>query len=467
MKNKTIHFPFKSNFFKEQDPFHFVLVFFIIFFGTAIFFSIPTFYDYKKYNQKIEETINSEFKIKLQNLENISFKFIPSPHLVIKKADFKIRDNETDSIAELKKIKVYISISEFYKSDIFKIKKITVSKANLYLNSLSLRNFIQNLKKSVVNHFIIKNSTLFFKDKKNEIILISKIKNLDYKNDFVNKKKILKIDGNIFDSNYKFKYFIDYEQPNIQNAILELKNPNLIFENSLIEDFYSSNSDQNGKLNIEFLNNKNIIKYKIAEHKIDFSNEQTKNSNFDINGLINFNPFNFNLEVDLKKIDLIEIEQLLYLIHMSQNTKYENLSGNIKVNFKNINFKSIKNGSAIMAFESSKIILKEKLFFLDNFASIEVVDFEYLDNSDQILQMKIKLNIFDNLKFNRFLFHYKKNRIEEKNLYFIYQYNANNLSSFISPISNKGFVNSVELYQFKNLQQLKNLLRDDKVFKLD
>ena len=83
---------------------------------------------------------------------------------------------------------------------------------------------------------------------------------------------------------------------------------------------------------------------------------------------------------------------------MNQSTKYDNLSGNIKINFKNINFKSIKNGSAIMAFESSKIILKEKLFFLDNFASIEVVDFEYLDNSDQILQMKIKLNIFDNVK---------------------------------------------------------------------
>ena len=119
--------------------------------------------------------------------------------MVIKKADFKIRDNETDSIAELKNIKVYISISDFYKSDTFKIKKITVSKANLYLNSLSLTNFIQTLKKSVVIHFVIKNSTLFFKDKKNEIILISKIKNLDYKNDFVNKKKILKIDGIIFD----------------------------------------------------------------------------------------------------------------------------------------------------------------------------------------------------------------------------------------------------------------------------
>ena len=58
MKKKSFTIPFKSNFFKEQDPFHLVIVFFVIFFGTAIFFSIPTFYDYKKYNQKIENTIN-------------------------------------------------------------------------------------------------------------------------------------------------------------------------------------------------------------------------------------------------------------------------------------------------------------------------------------------------------------------------------------------------------------------------
>tara|TARA_Y100000590_G_C15687541_1_gene1002183 strand:- start:692 stop:2095 length:1404 start_codon:yes stop_codon:yes gene_type:complete len=467
MKKKTFHLPFKSNFFKEQDPFHFVLVFFIIFFGTAIFFSIPTFYDYKKYNQKIEETINKEFKIKLYNLENISFKFIPSPHLLIKKANFKIKDSETDSIAELKNIKIYISISEFYKTDNFKIKKIIVSKANLYLNAISLQNFIQNLKKSIVNHFIIKNSTLFFKDNKNEIILISKIKNLDYKNDFVNKKKILKMDGNIFDSNYKFKYFIDYKEPNIQNAILELKSPNLTFENKLIEDFLSPNFNQNGSLDIEFLNNKNSLNYNIEGSKINFLNKSSKNSNFDLNGLIDFSPFNFNLEIDLKKIDLIEIEKLIYLIYMNQNTIYENLSGNIKINFNNINFKSMKKGNFTLKFENSKIILKEKLFFLDDFASIEIVDFEYLESSDPVLQMKIKVNILDKIKFNRYLFHYKKNRIDEKNLYFTYRYNVNSLKSFISQVSNVGFLNSVELYQFNNFQQLKNLLRDDKILKLD
>ena len=211
MKKHSFKLPFKSNFFKEQDPFHLVIIFFIIFFGTAIFFSIPSFYDYKKYNQKIENVINKEFKIKLHNLEDISFKFIPSPHLLIKKADLKIDDNEINPISELKNIKVFVSISEIYKNDNFKIKRIEINKANIYLNKLSLKNFINNLKTNIVNNLIIKKSTLFYKDKKNEITLISKIKDFDYKIDFVNKKKILKINGNIFDSNFDFKYLIDYK----------------------------------------------------------------------------------------------------------------------------------------------------------------------------------------------------------------------------------------------------------------
>ena len=109
MKKDSFIFPFKSNFFKEQDPFHLVVIFFIIFFGTAIFFSIPTFYNYTKYNQQIENTINSQFKIKMQNLEDISFRFIPSPHLLIKEANLKIKDNEKNLISKLKKVKVFIS----------------------------------------------------------------------------------------------------------------------------------------------------------------------------------------------------------------------------------------------------------------------------------------------------------------------------------------------------------------------
>ena len=107
MKKDSFKLPFKSNFFKEQDPFHLVIIFFIIFFGTAIFFSIPTFYDYKKYNQQIEKNINNEFKVYIHNLENISFRFVPSPHLLIKKADLKINESEQNLVSELENLKVF------------------------------------------------------------------------------------------------------------------------------------------------------------------------------------------------------------------------------------------------------------------------------------------------------------------------------------------------------------------------
>ncbi len=466
MKKKTFTLPFKSNFFKEQDPFHLVIVFFIIFFGTAIFFSVPTFYDYQSYTQQIEKKINKEFKIKIYNLEDISFRFIPSPHLVIKKADFKIKESETYSISKLENIKIFISIAELYKSKNFKIKKIIVNKANLYLNNQSLINFIQNLKKNIVNNFIIKKSKLFFKNDKNEIILISTINNFNYKIDFVNNKKILKIIGNIFDLDFDFKYIIDYNEHNIQNISLKFKSPNVIIENKLIDD-YSEDFNQMGKLKIEFLNHNNFVNYNIKNNKISFLNKNTKNSNFDLNGSINFNPFHFDLNLDLKKINLIEIEKLLYFIHMNQITKYKNLSGNIKLNFINVKSKPIEKGNFFLFFENSKMFLGDNLFYLNDYASVEISEYEYLDNEDQILQIKAKVNIFNNEKFNRFLFNYNKDKILNKNLYFTYQYNASSLTSFISKVSAKGFENAVELYKFNNLQQLKNLLKDDSVLKLE
>ena len=467
MKKKLFQLPFKSNFFKEQDPFHLVILFFIIFFGTALFFSIPTFYNYSKYNQQIEKTINNEYKIKIHNLKDISFRFIPSPHLLIKKGDLKIREDEQELVSKLENIKIFISIIDFYRDDIFKIKRIEIKKSNFYMNTLSFKNFIYNLKKNIVNDLIITKSTFFFKDKNNQIILISKIDDLEYRFDFANKKKIFSINGNIFDSDFKFNYIINYDQPNIQKSILELKNPNLIFNNVLEEKINDPKLKQTGELTINFFNNKNSIQYDIIEKNIYFVDKEKKNSNFDLNGSIKFNPFYFDINLNLKKINLFELEKILYSFYINQESKYENLSGILKIKFESLNNKIINDGSIDLLFEDSNILSENKIFNLGDFATIEIGEYEYLDNDDQVFQMKGKINILESKKFNRFLFNYNKDRISEKNLYFTYRYNAKTKVSFISKVSSKGYLNEVEFYQFKNFQQLKNLFRDDNLFNLD
>ena len=467
MKKKSFTIPFKSNFFKEQDPFHLVIVFFVIFFGTAIFFSIPTFYDYKKYNQKIENTINKEFKINLQNLESISFRFIPSPHLLIKKADLKIKEDELNPISNLENIRIFISLTDLYRDDIFKIKKVVIKKANLYLNKKSGLNFINNLKKNIVNDLRINNSTLFFKDDKEEIVFISKLKNLIYKIDLINNKKILLINGNIFDSNYNLNYFIDYEEPNTQNLNINLKNPNIIFNNKLIEDIFSSKSKQEGELLTKFLNNKNNLKYTIVDNEINFIEQKVNNTNFDLLGSIAFQPFYFDLSINLKKNDLIDVENIIFQIFSNKDMKFKNLSGKLNINFENLDNKIINSGLLNLTFENSRILTKNFKLNLDDFGSLEILDYEYLTNINQVLQMKVKANVLNKEKFNRFLFSYKKNIINSDYIFFTYQYNIDSGNSFISTISNKGFLNNNEFYKFKNLQQLKNLLRNDNLLSLD
>ena len=200
---------------------------------------------------------------------------------------------------------------------------------------------------------------------------------------------------------------------------------------------------------------------------ISFKNEERKNDNFELNGSINFKPLDFVLDLDIKKTNLHNLENLLYLIYQNNNLRFQNLSGIINFNLVNFDHKVIKKVSLKLKFEDSKLFADKKLIYLDNFAILEINDYKYLENADQILQMSIKLNILNKEKFNRFLFNFKKNRIMSDNLYFTYQYNASNENSFISQISDTNYLNSSEFYSFRNLQQLKNLLKDEKIFILD
>ncbi len=216
-----------------------------------------------------------------------------------------------------------------------------------------------------------------------------------------------------------------------------------------------------------FLNQKNTIKYNIEKNIINFNHDDLKNSNFDLTGSIRFLPFHFDLNINIKKINLEELENILFTIYNNKNLKQENLSGTLNLNFQELENKIMQKGFLTLNFSGSKLTLYDDNFNLGDFARLKIIDYEYLDENDELLQMKIKLIVNNQDKFNRFLFNYRKNVILSKNLYFTYQYDTNSRTSFISSISDKGFENSNELYKFNNLQQLKNLLRDDKLINSD
>ena len=69
-----------------------------------MFFSIPSVYDFKKFERRIIEKTDAEFKLKLSNITNINYRFIPSPHIVLESTDVKLKDNSV-KISTIKNLK--------------------------------------------------------------------------------------------------------------------------------------------------------------------------------------------------------------------------------------------------------------------------------------------------------------------------------------------------------------------------
>ena len=67
----------------------------------------------------------------------------------------------------------------------------------------------------------------------------------------------------------------------------------------------------------------------------------------------------------------------------------------------------MKSGFINLIFEGSKYP-KNNEFYLNNFATLIIKEYKFLEDNEQIVQMKLKLDILDNEKFNRFLFNFKK-----------------------------------------------------------
>ena len=151
---------------QKLDTFHIIFIVFAVFFSLILFFSIPSLFDYKKLQSKIVNKIESDFDLIINNISEINYRFVPSPHLIVSEGSVQL-NNEVTPISNFKDLKIYISLPKLYNGKFIKIKKIEFNEDNFNINLENLKLISQHLDNKNINNLKIKKSKLFFYKNKN------------------------------------------------------------------------------------------------------------------------------------------------------------------------------------------------------------------------------------------------------------------------------------------------------------
>ena len=266
---------------KNLKQFHHILILITIFFSLILFLSIPALFNYESFKNEIKKNISKDFKISLSNLNNINYSFLPGPHLKIEDVNLKINENSKTSIAKIKEVKLFISLFDLYNGKKINVEKIEIENSNFNFHFNDLREFNKHLNFVINKKIIIKNSNFFYKDKNDDVVSISPIKNFKYNINFKQREKNLNIRGKLFDIDYNFKWSKNFNEPHINTTNINFKNPTVRINNKIKKNY--TNKKINGDFKIKFLNNENNIIYEYENNKFIFSSPNPLKNNLDLN----------------------------------------------------------------------------------------------------------------------------------------------------------------------------------------
>ena len=326
------------------------------------YFLIPTLYNKDIIQSEIKNQILKKYNIDVKFNKKIRYGLFPKPHFVAEKINL-LRANKI--IGEAENFSVYFSLDQIFKFNSINVKDLVFKKTDFIINKDDLI-FFENLLKTEPNEnrIIIKNSKIFFKDNKEEVLFINKIFKSKFYYDSKNLQNILSSKNEIFNAPYKL--LIKYDRfnkkiySNFSSKKLRLTIKNLI------------NYDQDlkvGLLDILLINNNNTsLTYEIKKDSLRFaSKDQNK---FD--GQIFFKPFylsaNFNND-GISSKNLLKNNSLIFDLIKSEILNNMNLNIDLNLNFKDIvNINELNNlllnigiENGVVSFTNSSILWKDDL----------------------------------------------------------------------------------------------------------
>ena len=453
---------------QKLDTFHIIFIVFAVFFSFILFLSIPSLFDYKKLQSKIAKEIESDFNLIINNISEINYRFVPSPHLIISKGSVQL-NNETTSISNFKDLKIYISLPKLYNGKLIKIKKIVFNEDNFKINLENLKLISQHLDEKNINKLKIKKSKLFFYNNINEVTTISPIRNLNYFTDNRTKKKKLKIIGNLFDTNYNFYWEKDLGGKKLSNFSLKFRNPTINFENTLI---LNSKDKKKGLLKINIVNQKLLLDYEHNKENIIFKSLDKSNDILSTKGNIELNPFYFDIQAVLKKQNITKLIHFLSSTFLEIKTNvHPNLSGKINIQLEKMRNAYFNSGYLNFQIADSGIKLKNNLINIRNIGNLIIKDtLIYKDNENIIFASKLEINVQNQDQFYKRLSISKKNRVKIDKIFVILEKNLDKDIYTLSEIYinkdpnlkfTKDFLITIDKNRFDNFQKFRSSIQSE------
>jgi len=445
--------------YKKKNPFEIIILLITLVFLSSLYFTIPTFYNYQNFDKEIQKKVSKDFKLNIKNISGITYLIFPTPHFLIEECDIYFLNNSKEKILKAKHLKINIFSKNLHKKEKIELKNIHLNKVDLDLQFIDIKNFYNHLKNNITKPIYLKNSNFFFRDQNKEIISISRIKIFKYFFDYQNKEKKINIIGNLFGSNFKFKWEKNFSNPYITLSNIEFKNPNINISNKF------NNENENftiAETKARFLRNNLDLNYKFNKDNIEFIDDKSKKIYHSrLIGNVELDPFFFDLNLILNGIGIDTVLSNLFLnLYKTNKTTHVNFNGNLIINLNEINNRLFENLILDINFLEEKISLNQSSLNLKKIGKINFSDpLIYEKNQKIFIKSKITFDVNSQEELYRRFLIPRQHRIDLNKVYFELEYNIDDGNYFLSNINfTEKSQQASNFYEVNNFQQLNNLI---------
>tara|TARA_S200000501_G_scaffold368041_1_gene405310 strand:- start:259 stop:1692 length:1434 start_codon:yes stop_codon:yes gene_type:complete len=445
----------------------YVIALLVIIFATLSYLSIPALYKYDSLQKELSDKILKEFNINLILSNEIKYHIFPAPN-------FEITNNlvtfdsksKFDKFGEIKKVKVFISTKNLFSQKKLSINQIKLYESNFIINKSNYIEFKKYLQKKITKKIKIIDSKVFYKDEENnETLAIATIKDARIQFDEKKNSKNFYSDGLIFNTKYNIDFKQSLEKLYLKHFDINFKDLNFKISNNLFNQPNEENIT--GQTDISIMTEKIKVKYKLLNNDINF--ETDKNKNLNLFGVISNSPFFFDIKVNFQNLNTKSIKMIISKVEAFINNDYllnKNFNGKILLNVKKVNGSKYLDKLEIkIFFKNGKISLNNSKIYLKKLGYLELKNFNIISKKNQIFIETKNLFKIDNLRqFNRVIQLPKKNQKNIENIYFEFERMILDKSFSLKKLIINNEVNKPEFKVFnlsksletKNINNIKN-----------